>query len=144
MELHRRYRTDYFFVPNFKESLELLEAVQAISKEYSLIHQKSSQKTVDIFSALVNMHPDIPILDINTNNYPIGHKFHDVAELVVNKPMLLYKNLIESAKDIYCLESSFYCFASHLDLSKVSNKICYLPHDDSANRLGVFTSGSLV
>jgi hypothetical protein len=144
MELHRRYRTEYFYVPNFKESLELLEAVQAISKEYILIHQKSSQKAIDIFSALANMHPDIPILDINTNNYPIGHKFHDVAELVVNKPMLIYKNLIESAKDIYCLESSFYCFASHLDLSKVSNKICYLPHDDSATRLGVFTSGSLV
>jgi hypothetical protein len=144
MKLHRRYRTEYFYVPNFKESLEMLEAVQNISKEYILIHQKSSQKTIDIFSELVKVNPNVPVLDINTNNYEKGHKFYDVAELVVNKPMLLYKHLIIFAKEIYCLESSFYCFASHLDLSNVSKKICYLPHDDSANRLGVFSTGNLV
>lgn len=144
MELHRHYRTEYFYVPNFKESLEMLEAVQNISKEYILIHQKSSQKTIDIFSELVKANRDVPVLDINTNNYEKTHKFYYVAELVVNKPMLLYKHLIIAAKEIYCLESSFYCFASHLDLSNVSKKICYLPHDDSANRLGVFSTGNLV
>jgi len=144
MELYRHYRTEYFYVPSFKESLEMLEAVRNISEEYILIHQKSSQKTIDIFSELVKAHPDIPILDINTNNYEKEHKFYDVAELVVNKPMLLYKDLIIAAKEIYCLESSFYCFASHLDLSKVSKKVCYLPHDDSANRMGIFSTGYLV
>ena len=57
--------------------------------------------------------------------------------------MLFYKELIENAKEIHCLESSFYCYASHLDLSKVEKKICYEPFDDSAKRMGVFQTGAL-
>ena len=109
-------------------------------KEYILLHQNSSQKSVDIFSLLST---DLPILDINKNNYSEEHKFYEVASLVVNQPMLAYKNLIESATEIHCLESSFYCFASHLDLSRVFKKVCYLPHDDSANRIGIFETGYL-
>ena len=83
------------------------------------------------------------MLDINENHYSEEHTFYTLANSVVNKPMLHYKNLIENAKEIHCLESSFYCFASHLDLSKVQRKICYEPYDNSANRIGVFTTGAL-
>lgn len=140
LSLPRGIRTEYFYIQNFKESVELLENVQKISKEYILLHQNSSQKSVDIFSLLST---NLPILDINKNNYAEDHKFHEVASLVVNQPMLAYKNLIESATEIHCLESSFYCFASHLDLSRVFKKVCYLPHDDSANRIGIFETGYL-
>ena len=58
--------------------------------------------------------------------------------------MLFYKELIEGAKELYCIESSFYCYASHLDLSKVEKKICYEPFDDSSNRVGVFSTGILI
>jgi hypothetical protein len=118
----------------------MLEEVQKVSKEYILIHQQSSQKTIDVYSKL---NTELLVLDINKNNYPIDHKFYDAAQLVVNKPMLYYKQLIEHAKQIYCLESSFYCFASHLDLSKVEKKVCYYPCDDSAKRIGVFETGDL-
>ena len=144
LSLPRTIRTSYFYVPDFQEGLEILNTIQEVSKEYILIHQKSSQKTIDIFSELAKANPEIPILDINLNHYSSEHKFHQIGELVVNKPMIIYKQLIMGAKEIYCLESSFYCFASHLDLSKVEKKICYLPHDDSANRLGVFTTGNIV
>lgn len=140
LSLPRGIRTEYFYIQNFKESVELLQNVQKISKEYILLHQNSSQKSVDIFSKL---DTELPILDINKNNYSEDHKFYKVASLVVNQPMLAYKNLIESATEIHCLESSFYCFASHLDLSKVSKKVCYLPHDDSANRIGIFETGNI-
>ena len=138
LSLPRGIRTEYFYIQNFKESVELLQNVQKISKEYILLHQNSSQKSVDIFSLLST---ELPILDINKNNYSEEHKFYEVASLVVNQPMLAYKNLIESATEIHCLESSFYCFASHLDLSKVLKKVCYLPHDNSANRIGIFETG---
>lgn len=138
LKMPREYRTYFFYVPEFDEGKQLLEKVQAVSKEYILIHQQSSQKTVDIVSMLGT---NIPILDINKNNYSVGHTFYEIAQLVVNQPMLYYKNLIENATQIYCLESSFYCFASHLDLSKVEKKVCYLPCDDSANRIGLFSTG---
>ena len=140
MSLKRSIRTEYFYVPTSQESIDLYSAVQALTNTYILIHQQSSQKTIDIFNKLST---DLPILDINKNNYPLDHKFYSVANLVVNKPMLTYKTLIESAKEIHCLESSFYCFASHLDLSKVEKKICYDPYDNSAGRLGVFETGSI-
>jgi hypothetical protein len=140
MSLQRKIRTDYFYVPTYNESIDLLEKVQAVSKEYIVLHQNSSQKTVDIFSKL---NTNLPILDINNNNYPTDHKFYEVASLVVNQPMLIYKCLIESAKEIHCLESSFYCFASHLDVSKVDKRICYEPYDNSAERIGVFETGKI-
>ena len=136
LQIPRDIRTRYFFVnPKIQ--------VPVPSQEYILIHQKSSQKTIDIFSSLHTLHPNILILDINQNHYNKEHKYHEIAESVVNQPMLHYKNLIENAKEIHCLESSFYCFASHLDLSKVKKKVCYEPFDDSANRIGVFESGVL-
>jgi len=137
LQISRKIRTEYFYV-NPKIQISIPE------QEYIIIHQKSSQKKIDIFSSIQYLYPDTLILDINENHYDKDHRYHDIAELSVNQPMLHYKNLIESAKEIHCLESSFYCFASHLDLSKVEKKVCYDPFDDSANRIGVFTTGSLV
>ena len=140
LDINRNYRTTYFYVTNYKESKELYDEVIKVSSKYILIHQKSSQKKLDIFGSL---DTEYPILDINENHYPKEHKFHTVAELVVNKPMILYKELAENAKEIHCLESSFYCYISHLDLSNVKIKVCYDSFDKSAERIGVFTSGSL-
>ena len=140
VKLPREYRSYFFYVPEFTEGQQLLEKVQSVSKDYVLIHQKSSQETVDIFSRI---DVDMPVVDINKNNYSVGHKYYDVAELVVNQPMLFYTQLIKNAKQIHCLESSFYCFSSHLDLSRVEKKVCYDPCDNSANRIGVFSSDTI-
>jgi len=140
MNIPREYRQSYFYVAPYKESLELYNIIVKHTKEYILIHQNSSQKQIDIFGSLKT---DKLVLDINTNHYNKEHPYYYLAELVVNKPMLFYKELVEGAKEIHCIESSFYCYASHLDLSKVEKKVCYLPHDDSANRIGVFSTGVL-
>ena len=141
LPLPREYRQHYFFVGENAKSKELLKTVQDISTSYILIHQQSQNDTIDVFTRLKNRQ--IPILDINKNNYSQTDPFYEVAQLVVNVPMLDYKDLIENAKEIHCLESSFYCFATHLDLSKVEKKVCFLPCDDSAKRLGVFETGAL-
>ena len=138
MKIARSFRTTYFYVPTYVESIELYKKLDI---DYILIHQNSSQKKVDLFNKLND--ESILILDINENHYAKEDSYYSYAELVVNKPMLFYKDLIEHAKKIYCLESSFYCFASHLDLSNVEKKVCYLPYDNSASRLGVFESDIL-
>ena len=140
MEMPREYRTKYFYVPNYDKAYELFKN---INQPYILIHQNSSQKKIDIYNHIQTQYPDMLVLDINANHYPEGHKYHIVAQTVVNQPMMMYKNLIENAKQIHCLESSFYCFASHLDLSKVEKKVCYEPFDNSAKRIGVFSTGVL-
>ena len=138
MKMPRSVRTSYFDVPTFPESKQL-----CIQGNYILIHQQSSQKQIDIFTAVEKENPNTLILDINENHYPVGHAYNLLAELVVNKPMLHYKDLIENAKEIHCIESSFYCFCSHLDLSKVEKKVCYLPCDNSSERLGIFETAIL-
>ena len=138
MKMPRGVRTSYFYVPFSKEQEQL-----SIQGDYILIHQQSSQKKIDLFTHLETENPNTLILDINENHYPVGHAYHLIAETVVNKNMLHYKTLIENAKQIHCIESSFYCFCSHLDLSKVEEKVCYLPCDNSAERLGIFRTGYL-
>ena len=140
MKIPREFRTKYFHVAEYKDSLDLYNEITKVSKEYILIHQKSSQKKIDIFGSLKK---DLLILDINENHYEKSHPLYYVAEMVVNKPMLFYKELIENSKELHCIESSFYCYASHLDLSRVEKKVCYEPHDDSANRVGMFQTGFL-
>jgi hypothetical protein len=143
LNIPRDVRTNYFYVAHYNESTELLKLIKEVVSEYILIHQKSSQKSIDIYSKLQTAYPNTLILDINENHYTKEHKFYDIAQLVVNQPMILYKEIAEHAKEIHCLESSFYCFASHLDLSNVQKKVCYEPFDNSAERIGVFERGCL-
>ena len=140
MKIPREFITSYFYLAPYKDSLDLYNEIRKVEKEYILIHQKSSQKKIDIFNSLKT---NLLVLDINENHYEKNNPFYYVAEIVVNRPMLFYKELIERAKEIHCIESSFYCYASHLDLSRVEKKVCYEPHDDSSSRVGVFQTGAL-
>ena len=83
------------------------------------------------------------ILDINLNHYPEDHSFYALAGSVVGKPLLQYKTVLENAAEIHLLESSLYCFANHLDLSRVKGLYCYDAYDNSNERLGVFKTASL-
>jgi len=62
---------------------------------------------------------------------------------VVNKPLYEYKGLLEEATEIHLLESSVYCMATHLDLSRVAVKKCYDAFDGSNERIGVFETATL-
>jgi hypothetical protein len=65
------------------------------------------------------------------------------AEKVAGLPLLDYTELIEGAEELHMIESSIYCLASHLDLSKVKRKVCYEPWGGNAERLGVFETGTV-
>ena len=84
------------------------------------------------------------LLDINTNHYPESHPFYETAAAIVGKPLLHYKTLLEHATEIHLLESSLYCFASHLELSKVQGLYCYDAFDNSNERLGLFKTARLI
>ena len=140
--LSRDIRQKYFHIPDFPESLALWEKITAVSKEYVVIHQQSSTGTIDLWTKATLKNQSIPILDVNANHYPSNHPWHEIAEEVVGKPLLFYKKLLENAREIYMLESSFYCMTSHLDLSKVTGKYAYRTCDNSEKRIGVFETGT--
>lgn len=143
LKLPRDVMKQYFFVPNYSEALDLFMDVVKINPSYVLIHQQSSAKRMPIWEKLAMVQPTSLLLDINENHYDKGHPYYEVSQKIVSKPLLFYKILLEHAKEIHLLESSFYCFATHLDLSKVETKVCYDAFDKSNERLGVFKTGSL-
>jgi hypothetical protein len=84
-------------------------------------------------------------VDLNKNHVdatkdPAGHA---LAQLVVGKPLLDYTYLMEGAEELHMIESSVYCLASHLDLRNVKRRLCYEPWGGDAERLGVFTTGTV-
>ena len=97
---------------------------------------------MEIWDKISNTSSD-PIFDLNENHYPLGHPYYIIADMVANKPLYAYKRLLEEAAEIHLLESSVYCMASHLDLSRVSVKKCYEAFDSSNERIGVFETAHL-
>lgn len=139
----REVRTSYFYVPRTPEARELAAHVRLVAgnRPYTVLHQQSSVQTLSIYGALRTAERDRLILDLNENHYPRDHPDWEVAECVVNKPLLDYTYLIEGADELHMIESSIYCLASHLDLSGVRRRVCYAPWDGNAERLGVFETG---
>lgn len=143
LKLARNTMKQYFYVPTYSQAIELYKEVVTINSSYTLIHQQSSTKRIPIWEKLFQEQPSSLLLDINENHYAEGHPYYEISQKIVGKPLLWYKILLEEAKEIHLLESSFYCFATHLDLKKVETKICYEAFDKSNERLGVFKTGTL-
>jgi hypothetical protein len=138
-------RTSYFYLPRTQEARELAENIKAAGRPYILIHEESSVQTLQVteYVKMTTNIPNVLLLDFNKNPYDrqVNLVEWELAEKVVGKPLVDYTYLIEGADQLHMIESSIYCLASHLDLSKVTKKVCYEPWGGNAERLGVFTTG---
>ena len=141
LPLPRDVRTKYFHVPTVPGATELYEKLG--KTPYIIVHEQSSVKILPIWDAVNKKQPEMLILDININHYAPEHPYHSLAELAVAQPILHYKTLLENASEIHLLESSLYCFANHLDLSKVKGLFCYDANKYSNERVGNFKTWSL-
>lgn len=141
MAIPREIRRQYFHVPRTAGSQALRERFSSIP--YVIVHQESSAQKLPIAQQLLENGEKRLILDLNKNPYAPTHGWWAAAEKVAGLPLLDYTELIEGAEEIHMIESSIYCFTSHLDLSKVKRKVCYEPWGGNAERLGVFETGKV-
>jgi len=139
--ISRDIRTRYFHVPRTDAASSLAETFK--DRAYIVVHQQSSVQKIDIVGSLLKKGETRLILDLNENHYKEDHKDYSIAQSVVNKPLLDYTYLIEGAAEIHMIESSIYCMANHLDLSRVSNMVCYEPWGGNADHLRLFKTGSI-
>ena len=137
----RSVRNTYFHVPRIPASSELRKRFGSIN--YVIVHEESSVQKLPITKQLLAKGETRLILDLNKNPYGTEHGWWAAAEKVGGRPLLDYVDLIEGAEEIHMIESSIYCMASHLDLSKVKRKFCYDPWGGNAERLGVFETGRI-
>jgi imidazoleglycerol phosphate dehydratase HisB len=143
MGISREIRRAYFNIPRTEAARSI--AATFSGRPYIVVHEQSSVKTLPIVEKLKAAGETRLILDLNRNQVdrasdPLGH---DLAELVVNLPLVDYTYLMEGAEELHMIESSIYCMTSHLDLSKVKRRVCYEPWGGNAERLGVFETGTI-
>ncbi len=138
LNLPRNIRQEYFYILPTEDGLQLKNDVLALGVPYIVLHQESSGNKINISQKF--MMTDMLILDLNKNLYPQDHKYHSVANLVVNKPLIDYIQLFEHAEELHMIESSAYCLATHCNLTNVKVKTCYNPFGGSPENCGVFNS----
>ena len=95
-------------------------------QKYRVIHQVGSNARIDIiYLAGLNIEETLTI-DVNTNLYPISHKFHNIASKFVNlRSVVYYAKLLENANELYLIDSCIHALALVVDVSKASPRICY-------------------
>jgi hypothetical protein len=141
INIPHEFRNIYFHVPRTEESLAL---VKLYNCPYVVVHEQSSVQRLPIVEHLRQLGETRLILDLNKNSYSKDTHPNEweLAEHVVNKPILDYTYLLEKADEIHVIESSIYCLASHLDLNRVKQRVCYDPWGGNSERLGVFKTGT--
>jgi len=140
MMIPREIRNSYFHVPRSPASKDMYKWFGTLP--YIVVHEESSVQKLPIAKGMLERGEKRLILDLNKNTYYETHGWHAAAARVVGKPLLDYIDLIEGAEELHMIESSVYCLASHLDLSKVKRKVCYKPWGGNAERLGIFETGT--
>lgn len=127
MGLDPAIRHTHFHVPTTENATALYEKIR--SQPYIFVQQQSSNH----FTSLVkwDIHETLTI-DPNMNLYPSDHKWHHLAQLFVNQPLLDYVETIKHAKEIHTVDSSFYCIS------------CYLPLDAQVKRCYARETGAFI
>lgn len=133
------YFWTYFHVNQNKDSEELYKN---INHTYVLIHSFTSEGRAfspELVEKTLNIsRNDILFIDINNNVYEPGHKWYELAEIFVNRPIADYKDLIENAPYLFLSDSSLFCFAIQLNLNKAI-KCYYCPRYYKADYSYFFT-----
>ena len=137
MGLDSNIRTDYFHHANSPES-EIL--ADQLDEPFIIVHESKSSTNIDL-SRNFNLDRQL-VLNIGRNMYPAGHKYYNVAQLFVNKPLHCYIDALQQAEELHLIESSLACLAVHLDLSNVKVKKIYKASSNFL-QLEIFKEGSL-
>jgi hypothetical protein len=128
MGIDPEVRHTHFYVPTTQEARDLYMLVQ--NQEYIFVQQKSSSHVTNLVTWNID---EVLTIDPNLNVYPKEHRWHSLAQMFVNRDFLSYVSVIQNAKEVHTVDSSFYCLACYLPL-KAEVKRCY------ARETGAFIS----
>jgi hypothetical protein len=119
MGLDPEIRHTHFYIPTTPEASDLYKKLG--DQPYIFVQQKSSTHDTDLITWDID---SILTIDPNTNMYSPEHRWHDLAECFVNREFLSYKEVLQHAKEIHTIDSSFYCLACYIPLD-ATVKRCY-------------------
>jgi len=110
-----------------QESLDLYEKVK--NQKYIIVHNLSSTGKVFDSTRVIRDYvkdynrDEMLVINFNINEYDKTHKFYQIAEEFINKPLAHYQDLIINAEYLFMTDSSIWCMAIQLPI-KTEN--CYV------------------
>jgi RimJ/RimL family protein N-acetyltransferase len=112
---------DYFFIPNVKDSTILHDTLQNNNIcEYIVIHNITSNGLCFTNEQIINKFninkDETLIINFCESIYEKNHKFYDISQLFVFKPLIHYKKIIENANLIILTDSSILSMSLNLDI----------------------------
>lgn len=126
MGIPRMARIKYFHVPQTESAKKIYEDFKG--RPYIVVHQNSSNMSMPIIQTLLEAGEKRLIIDVNTNhvNKEADPEGYALAERCMNIPFTEYVKLFEGADELHMIDSSVFCFAMHLDLSRVKRAVVYI------------------
>jgi hypothetical protein len=130
LDFPREIRKTHFRTPRTQAGQTLYESFQG--RPYIVVHQEASTHTLPIVASLkarfLKMGQEPLIVDLNRNQVdrlkdPEGHQ---LVEKAIYRPFIEYAQLLEGAEEVHLVDSSIFCFAIHLDLSRVKKRVYYI------------------
>jgi hypothetical protein len=130
LDFPREVRKTHFRTPRTQAGQTLCESFQG--RPYIVVHQEASTHTLPIVASLkarfLKMGQEPLIVDLNRNQVdrlkdPEGHQ---LVEKAIYRPFIEYAQLLEGAEEVHLVDSSIFCFAIHLDLSRVKKRVYYI------------------
>lgn len=140
----RTARKDNFRVAETEAAKILYESFKG--RPYIVVHQNASTTTLPIVEKLRAAGEKRLIIDVNKNQVdknadPEGYA---IAEKCINRPFTEYVKLFEGADELHMIDSAVFCFAMHLDLSKVKKRVYYIrPGGPEIDNFGKFEEGKI-
>jgi len=129
-----KYFWKYFYIAECKKSKELFNK---LNTNYVFIHNTASTGEVfttnNIEKSFNIDRNNILIINPNKNIYNQEHKFHNLAQLFINLPLIYYVDTITNADKLFLTDSSFFCLS--LNLSIKTKDCYYYSRGDSYNHL---------
>lgn len=129
LKIDRSNFWNMFYIPQIDFSKELFNTVKDIP--YIFIHNKYSSGYVNIECITKFLDsPDTLYINPCINMYNKDHKYYQIANNLLDKPLAYYTDIIINALKIFMVDSSFFCMAINLDI-KTSE--CYFTPKNNNN-----------
>ena len=114
---------EYSFIPRTYESIKLYNEVKSICEKYIVTHKNCSLGNMfEIDEIVTNIDiNETLVINIDKNIYEKGHKYYEIAEKCVLKPVLYYVDLIENSCMNILSDSCMFCLAVQLNIKTSHN-----------------------
>jgi len=104
---------EYFNISNKTESINLFENVKHL--KYIFVHDMAAHCVNGIVFTLENVTDEL-LINPCRNMYDKNHKYFNLAEKFINKPILDYVDTIKNANMLILSDSAFFALAINLEI----------------------------